>query len=506
MEKSLRIGLENSLMGAARALAGAMHDRPALFEHSHRQPLESGDGLYLFNLEQPIQLDGYPDDWEPLLAQTQHFGNPDITQDNVNTDPLSFSHLLGKETYHLYALFLVRDKRIIYRSPETSDPNRADHLRLVFETSDGRRRRFILNTSSPGWVNATEITGDFNRPASLRPEISIKGEWQETADGYNLEVRIPLHMVGSRMAIAIVDVDDDAGDPIPEVLGTTNPTDKDGLTTLISPSPEIENLIRSLGRTPGRRVHVLDANGRILTQGGTLLRGPPATPAGFFHSLILSWPDENAIDGNGVMTHLRGEWINTALGGKPSVSWRAGQEKEMVIVSAAHPILGNGRILGGVVVEETTHSIQTVQRQALGDLFNTTLVVVSIGTLSLLFFANRLSGRIRRLRDSTDAAVDPYGRITGTLVPSTAADEIGDLSRCYAVMIERLRQHHQYLETMAGRLSHELRTPLAVVRSSLDNLELNSSTEDPQLFVTRAKQGVERLSTIITQMSEASRL
>ncbi|MCP4044064.1 MAG: proteobacterial dedicated sortase system histidine kinase, partial [Gammaproteobacteria bacterium] len=117
-----------------------------------------------------------------------------------------------------------------------------------------------------------------------------------------------------------------------------------------------------------------------------------------------------------------------------------------------------------------------------------------------------LSGRIRRLRDSTDAAVDPYGRITGTLVPSTAADEIGDLSRCYAVMIERLRQHHQYLETMAGRLSHELRTPLAVVRSSLDNLELNSSTEDPQLFVTRAKQGVERLSTIITQMSEASRL
>ncbi|MCP4040937.1 MAG: proteobacterial dedicated sortase system histidine kinase, partial [Gammaproteobacteria bacterium] len=59
MEKYLRIGLENSLMGAARALAGAMHDRPALFEHSHRQPLESGDGLYLFNLEQPIQLDGY---------------------------------------------------------------------------------------------------------------------------------------------------------------------------------------------------------------------------------------------------------------------------------------------------------------------------------------------------------------------------------------------------------------------------------------------------------------
>ena len=54
---------------------------------------------------------------------------------------------------------------------------------------------------------------------------------------------------------------------------------------------------------------------------------------------------------------------------------------------------------------------------------------------------------------------------------SQAGDEIGDLSRSFSAVLEKLSQHHGYLESMAGRLSHELRTPIAVVRSSLENLE-----------------------------------
>jgi two-component system sensor histidine kinase ChvG len=71
-------------------------------------------------------------------------------------------------------------------------------------------------------------------------------------------------------------------------------------------------------------------------------------------------------------------------------------------------------------------------------------------------------------------------------------------------VLERLAEHHAYLEAMAGRLSHELRTPIAVVRSSLENLKL--SREDQPLYIERAEQGLARLSRILERMTEASRL
>jgi two-component system sensor histidine kinase ChvG len=89
---------------------------------------------------------------------------------------------------------------------------------------------------------------------------------------------------------------------------------------------------------------------------------------------------------------------------------------------------------------------------------------------------------------------------------STASDEIGDLSRSFSTVLERLAQYNSYLENMAGRLSHELRTPIAVVRSSLENLRLHPLPEDAGIYLTRANDGLKRLDTILTRMGEATRL
>jgi signal transduction histidine kinase len=59
---------------------------------------------------------------------------------------------------------------------------------------------------------------------------------------------------------------------------------------------------------------------------------------------------------------------------------------------------------------------------------------------------------------------------------------------------------------MAGRLSHELRTPIAVVRSSLDNLRLQLLPAEAGVYLARANDGLKRLDTILTRMSEATRL
>ena len=57
-----------------------------------------------------------------------------------------------------------------------------------------------------------------------------------------------------------------------------------------------------------------------------------------------------------------------------------------------------------------------------------------------------------------------------------ARDELGELARSFEELLERLREHTEYLRTSSSKLSHELRTPLAVVTTSLDNLEHESHT------------------------------
>lgn len=91
-------------------------------------------------------------------------------------------------------------------------------------------------------------------------------------------------------------------------------------------------------------------------------------------------------------------------------------------------------------------------------------------------------------------------------IASRSNDEIGDLSRSFSNIVERLSQYNQYLENMSSRLSHELRTPVTVVRTSLENLRLVSNDAESALYIQRAEEGISRLNLILTNMSEAARL
>jgi signal transduction histidine kinase len=149
----------------------------------------------------------------------------------------------------------------------------------------------------------------------------------------------------------------------------------------------------------------------------------------------------------------------------------------------------------------------SVKSAALERLLLGTLAVFAAAAVLLMAFATRLSVRIRRLRDEAESAIDARGRLKRLATASDAGDEIGDLSRSFSAVIERLAQHHDYLESMAGRLSHELRTPIAVVRSSLENLKLaNLGPADSQRYIARAEEGLARLGKILERMTEASRL
>jgi len=177
-----------------------------------------------------------------------------------------------------------------------------------------------------------------------------------------------------------------------------------------------------------------------------------------------------------------------------------------VVVSAAHPIWVGDEVHGAVVVEETTNRIASLRSQALERLLVVTLAVFALVAAVLFWFATRISNRIRRLSDEAEAAIDARGRVTRLTTASDAGDEIGDLSRNFTTVLGRLARYNAYLEALAGRLSHELRTPVAVVRSSLENLHAARTPEEAQTYVARAEEGLARLATILSRMTEASRL
>jgi signal transduction histidine kinase len=176
------------------------------------------------------------------------------------------------------------------------------------------------------------------------------------------------------------------------------------------------------------------------------------------------------------------------------------------ILEAAHPILAEGEVMGAVVVDQNMNGLRTFRNQALEQLFNTMLGVMLVVTLGLFFFASRISSRVRFLRNQAESIIDDFGRVQNTIVPSRSGDEIGDLSRSFASIVERLTQYTNYLENMSSRLSHELRTPVTVVRSSLENLSMQNNDKESTVYLERAEEGISRLNLILTNMSEATRL
>jgi len=282
---------------------------------------------------------------------------------------------------------------------------------------------------------------------------------------------------------------------------------------------EIELILTGLRRSSSR-LFVIDQQRRLLALAGSLRQEPPAEPpdsGGAWNwvqsrllrplwALLLERPPEDFDDAIPEDLLSGGKEVDAALSGVPASRWRPTPDARAVVLGAAHPIWSGTEVIGAVVAEETTNSVLTLRNRVFEQLLTVTLAVFVLGAGTLLVFASRLSGRLRRLRDEAEQAIDARGRVQRGFRASGDSDEIGDLSRSFATAVDRLAEYNEYLERMADRLSHELRTPIAVVGSSLDNLRTRAIPADAQVYIARAEEGVRRLNAVLTRMSEATRL
>lgn len=510
VETFLRQGQERTLSGTAQAVATALHDRPQLFEPTSAMARESNGLLYVRTLAKPIILDGQMADWRAQDVKR-------IRYQSERSREFSFTQQAGKYDQFLYLMFDVKGGSVeILESKETLH-DQADQLEISIGQSNAEPLRFRLILAHPPHVDAVQLTSAADGGESYSSDARLEGFWRKSHLGYQLEVKIPLQMLSGKLGFEVIDVTNSRELQSVERLGT-------GLLGVVIPGIEIDAILRGIGRSTAR-IWVVDQLGRVLARTGSLQTAPaqPYLPSGepwykrwlrqlhgatlrrIYLSLMQS-PQQSFVDDLADATQLEGKEIEAAFNGAGGARWRMTPDRGAIVLSSAQPIWVGDRVAGAVVAEETTNEILALRNQALERLFNIALAVLLLGSLTLLLFATRLSKRIRSLRDQAEQALDSKGRIKSLLTGSSANDEIGDLSRSFSELLRRLADYNRYLEQMAGRVSHEFRTPIAVVRSSLDNLRQHALPEDANIYVSRAQEGVERLSVILNRMSEATKL
>ncbi len=509
---------EQGVVATARAVGTALNDRPSLFLSGEVYPfaLAQGNDLRIDNLPAPIVVDGQTEDWARQAVTPYWVG---AAAGNPESRAFSARYRFGRHGNALFALFEVTDARVVLRDPDREPLQAADHLEIAVVTPDEEFLRFAVDARGTGKATVYLLDPDGEQITDPR----IQAVFRLVPGGYLVELRLPRSLVGPRLGFTVVDADDPASETAPRSISTSDTLSPSGLGAVIVPSPEVSELVRRLGRARSR-IWVLDVNRRVIAQAGSLRAPPPEPPSSaqdpftrFWETaadllvrpilrLAMSEPNEDFQDIAPGTYRLEGREIDQALSGTTGTRRRLTPDSRAVVLSASEPVWLEDKVVGAVLIEETTNDVLALRNRAFEKLFAALLVVYVGGTGALLIFATRLSLRIRRLRDEAENSIDAHGRVLGSVSGSHAGDELGDLSRSFADILRRLQQYTGYLESLGGRLSHELRTPVAVVRSSLDNMKHSELPEDARVYLQRAEEGLARLSTIFTRMSEATRL
>ena len=495
-ERALRAGQQDMLAGTALAVADALSQYPEEFPLDRSTDYRVGAPLYGHRLDYAPSIDGYVEDW-PIDAESVE------TFDGVRG---AFRVAAGLHGGYVYLFVAVKDPEPDYLTPGSlpaalsADVPSADRVELVSVSPPYLDERFLFAAEAPG-----RIVTYVRSARGVTPEPGVLAHWEDVADGYQLEARIPERVLGTNLGVTVIDAAAD-GESVAAASSFSTPLPG----PLIRPSQELRDIAAGLVQ-PGMRLYVTDRDGWRLAETGSIVERRDArstTVAGWlrrFYGAVVDEGTAAALAAPAPSGRERQTYVRRALDGVPDASWFRSEGDGSAVVAVAQPVVDGGGVIGAVVLQRGTDAILSLTNESLARLLNVTLIAAIAVALGLLGYASWLSRRIRRLSVAAEAAlVDPGPAIE---LPSAAAgDELGDLSRSFANVLGALGEYNAYLRTLASKLSHELRTPLAIVMSSLDNLEheqLDSAAKD---YTRRAKDGAERLRRILNAMSEANRV
>ena len=497
MEGALRQGQAQSLGATAAAIAAVVGQQPGLIYPNPERlgaPPDKTRPIYAIPMEQTLILDGYGDGWEEI-PETHLASEGDAA-------PLAAAYRAVTRGDYLYLLLRVEDPEVIYHNPGLSAEPNGD--RLILRTWQGDSRQdYVIATAAPGKVQARAAS---RRQRGLDPR-RIRGYWQDATGGYTLELEIPLSYTGGRVGFYIANARKRAGGAL-QTLGNIGPLDSGAPPWLIYSPQSLQQALVPF-RHQGSQIQVVDKAGWLVADVPVSHRDTGSSNETFwllrllYRSILAQDPLKAAPQSSRGKTD--GEELAAALAGQSATNRYSDPDyRSRTILSTAAPVRDGDRVIGAVLLRQSGEEYLSLTDQAFSRLLGYSLLAVGLGALGLLGYASLLSWRIGRLSKAAGKAVNDESLQLAPFPRSNAADEIGELSRNYADLLERLREYNDYLRTLSRKLSHELRTPVAVIQTSLENLQHGNG--DRETYLKRARDGLQRLNGILTAMSEANRL
>jgi dedicated sortase system histidine kinase len=484
MEGALQSGQEQALLATTRAVATVLGDKPELlYPNAARREDDDDTGrqLYAITGTAPVIVDGYADGW----AEAVHGSYGAVRYRAQARGAL------------LYLLIEVADNDVVYHDPRQTRAASGD--RLILKTGQAR---YVIATGAPGPVQAR-----IERNGSMGWEPRIRGQWQDSLEGFTIELEIPLALLRGRLGFYVIDDSGQADTEAASWTGNINPGEK--APWLVYPPGPLQALLAPFASS-GLRLQVVDRHDWIIGSAGNteqdkeIQQESPWLLRALYRAILNGTPLPEAKPAK-QFGQYRGAETSSAIAGNAAAGWYAApDEPALKMLTAAAPVFSGGEVAAVVVADQNSEQYLSLTDQAFNRLLYYSLTALLVSALGLLGYASWLSWRIRRLSRASVDIIRPDGGLRDNFPVSNSSDEIGELSRQYGQLLDRLRDYTDYLRTLSRKLSHELRTPIAVIQSSLDNLEAEPA--DADVYVQRAREGLGRLGNILTAMSEASRL
>lgn len=532
---------EGALLLNAQAVATVLHGREELFsEHSDEfRALRSGKSGYTASLlETDIQLDGDFEDWgdEIAFSSTLYTGVTPLFCDlKSDVTSLYFRQTLGIRSDRLFVAFDVLDNQVVLRDMDLKAVNNSDQIRFTVRSFNGEIRRYLLVTQKPGLMSVYLMEEDWETLVTGKHERDIHAYLKVDQGGYKVELRVPRSYASasSQIGFSIVDVDDKENREIRDIITTAPGDAEEQLSGVIQRSPGIIKILKSLEQ-PWTSIWVVDKNELVRAHKGGLQHADwsdkesgsddfkwnnwRSWPLLVFGSLRLKLEELMMGKKTGFFedlpqsTQFRRDPIVARVIEKraPETKRRPSVDERAEVVMAVHPIWSRNKVIGAVIIEQSSSAMLSTSKiqSTLQATSLFILIVILFIALTLLVFAYRLTLRIGKLRNATEKAITPEGRMRKQKLPftSNANDEIGDLTRSFSEMLKRQSEYTHYLEAMPDTLAHEIKNPINVINSSLENLEKEIPEVKASRYQERARNGLQRLGSIMTRFTEAANI
>jgi two-component system sensor histidine kinase ChvG len=200
-----------------------------------------------------------------------------------------------------------------------------------------------------------------------------------------------------------------------------------------------------------------------------------------------------------------GAEVRAALAGRYGTAIRPTPGQRSLTLYVAVPIRHGDRVVGAVVVSQSTLRILQALYDVRLRIFQ--IVIASIAAaLALGVVASATIVRpLVRLRRAAMALSDRRATPSG-FRHVDRKDEIGDLARSLEELTARLDAHIRLLESFTGDVAHELKNPLASIRVAAETMAASDDERERERLLAMLTRDADRLDRLVSGVRELARI